>query len=163
MKNNMLKKTITTIMTAGLVLGLCACGGNKQADPAPVPDVNMEIEQAIVEDDIVPETEVGTGMMDASNDAPMTLVNDEGSTIDITPLDNGEVAVEVSLYRVGVLENGNGAKLGDGFYVFTAYANEDCKMDCEIVSNGTDYTLNIVASEWDIIPDGESFGGFVEQ
>lgn len=184
MKNNVFKKIMATVSTAFVILGLCACGTTAGEVAPEVPDVEPEVVDTVEEEpevDVVvdeepevdatvdeePEEEinVGTGILDASQDEVLSLVNDEGSTIVVTPLENGEVSAEISLYRIGTLENGSGAKMGDGFYVIDAYANEDCKVSCELSNIEGDgyYTLRIVASDWDILPAEESFGNFEVQ
>ncbi len=183
MKNGLLKKTITFAVTAGVMVSLCACGNQAVApvDETPeeyvnevVDEVADEIANEIVDEEIedntddelqVAEKEPSTGMIDASGDEILNLANDDGSTITISPLENGEVDVEVSLTRIGVISNGNGAKLGEGFYVFKGYGDgeENYPMDCEILVGDNGYQLHIVTSAWDIIPEDEIFDGFYEE
>lgn len=168
MKNITFKKIMSVVSTTCVIMGLCACGtAAGEVEPQVTPDVEPQIVETvedvpeILEEDIT----VGTGIMDASQDEVLSLINDEGSTIVITPLENGEVSAEISLYRIGTIENGSGAKMSEGFYVIEGYANDDCKVSCELSNVGGEglYTLTIVASEWDILPQDESFGNFEEQ
>lgn len=164
--NKRLNNYAVVLGTLGLVFALCACGETKEnniiqqtLEPvASVEQVETTGEEGNTEE-LYP-----TGAKKAEGTEPFELMNDEGSTISVYPNENGELSFDVSLYRITTFENGNGVEMDGGFYVFEMYADEDCKLSCQLnpEADGS-YTLEIVDSQWDIVPSGESFGNFVKQ
>lgn len=147
--------------TLGLIFGLCACAEKADNDVQKQASETVESVEAVENNT---EEYYPTGAKKAEGTEPFELMNDEGSTISVYPNENGELGFDVSLYRITTFENGNGVEMDGGFYVFEMYADEDCKLSCQLnpEADGS-YTLEIVDSQWDIVPSGESFGNFVKQ
>lgn len=160
------KKLAVVLAACGMVFALCACADKKDnnATQNTVETVESTEQVEVTEPAADTEENYPTGAKKAEGTEPFELMNDEGSTISVYPNENGELSFDVSLYRITTFENGNGVEMEGGFYVFEMYADEDCKLSCQLnpEADGS-YTLEIVASDWDVVPEGESFGNFVKQ
>lgn len=160
-----IRKFAVAFVACGMVLALCACAEKKDNNATQNTVETVEsTEQVEVNEPVADEENYPTGAKKAEGTEPFELMNDEGSTISVYPNENGELSFDVSLYRITTFENGNGVEMDGGFYVFEMYADEDCKLSCQLnpEADGS-YTLDIVDSQWEIVPSGESFGNFVKQ
>lgn len=117
------------------------------------------------EDEVImyPNRVSDTGALSSYGAPTVDMMNDEGSTIHIEPDGNGEWAFTVSLYRLCTFENANGVEMESGSYLFIIN-EDDITINCELVPEADgSYTLNIVSSNWDNLPEGDSFGNFMIQ
>lgn len=173
MKNKLLLGLIVFSMCM-----LCACKGKQEETSEPAAS-------AAVEETSPAEKEPEEPAQEAPAEEPTDLPEEEpeeeynaadhlqdfegnyvleydGSTIALTYTGMSTYDVEISLFRLCSLE-GMGRVDGDRMELKLTDPNDE-EMGAEFVKNadGT-YDLNILDSTWELLPNGESFAGFVVQ
>lgn len=155
-----MKKIIAIILACAMVLTL---GGCKDKEKTVSAEPETETSAEITGDVSGAEETVGTGAVDSTGSDVIVMTNEEGSTITITPDENGQLTFEVSIVRLGTLNDGNGVDM-DGFYVFAAMTPNETEIACQISPDGNGgYKLEVVQSDWDIFPEGDVIEGFTIQ
>lgn len=151
---------------------MCACGTKQNVNetkpteaavPAKEETSKGEATATPTEEELPQGDRYSTGAKIPEGNEEIYLMNDEGSTIHIYANDEGTLNFDVSLYRITTFENGNGIEMFGGCYVFEMYAG-DAKLSCELnLGKEGYYSLDIVASEWDVVKAGDSYGNFEKQ